>query len=152
MSKNKFQFNWGTGIIIAFALFMGTIGWRIFLAYQRDVDLISKDYYPKGIAYETHLEKERNTLTLSEKPSISLIDKQLEIIYPKSIDYFQATGTVLLYFPSQLDQDQTFDLMLDNTGKQIIRMDSFNPGKYIIKINWQVADKEFYIEQSISLK
>ena len=50
MSKSKF--NWGTGILITIIIFMViTIGTVVFLMNQ-DVDLVTSDYYNKGIQHQ----------------------------------------------------------------------------------------------------
>ena len=63
----KIKWHWGTGILIAIILFIGLMITLVFLSSRQEFHLVEKDYYPKALEYQQQIDKEQNSLKLSEK-------------------------------------------------------------------------------------
>ena len=57
---NKIKWNWGTKLVIAIILFMGFIFVLVYLSTQNTIDLVERDYYPKGLKYQNRIEEIKN--------------------------------------------------------------------------------------------
>ena len=78
----KIKFNWGTGITIVIILFLGTVFWRIYLASEVKINLVSKDYYPKGLEYKSQIDREANNSALSEKATVEKVSDVVTVTLP----------------------------------------------------------------------
>ena len=53
----KLQISWGTGIVIAFAIFMAvTVSTAVYMMNQ-DVNLVADDYYDQEIKYQQQIDR-----------------------------------------------------------------------------------------------
>ena len=90
------KFNWGTGIVIAFALFMTFILSYVFKVQSNDKydhELVVEDYYKKEATVQNNIEREQNANALTNKITIELrlIINNKKIIerYRKDLDVLQ---------------------------------------------------------------
>ncbi|MBE9491126.1 MAG: FixH family protein, partial [Bacteroidetes bacterium] len=63
------KINWGTGIVIAFVVFIGFILFLIMLMMsdnKLDHELVTEDYYEKGTFYQKEIDAEKNSQLLAE--------------------------------------------------------------------------------------
>ena len=68
------KINWGTGIVIAFALFMSFILFFVFKVQsdsKYDNELVVEKYYLKEQTFEKQMEKEQNAHDMSEAVKIA---------------------------------------------------------------------------------
>ena len=63
----KIQFNWGTGILLVIIVFFGLMIAMVVFSMNQEVNLVSPDYYPKGIDYDKQIEKTKNLQLLGSK-------------------------------------------------------------------------------------
>lgn len=146
------KFNWGTGILLFIIAFLVALFSFIYYTSTLEYDLVEKDYYPRELDYNTHMQKLGNTDSLENKVEIQLSDSVLAITFPDFVREGTPTGEILLYRPSAGSLDMKYDLMLDDSGRQFIPAGKLKKGKYIVKIDWQFLDKEYYQEQIIIQK
>ena len=146
MSKSKF--NWGTGILITIIIFMViTIGTVVFLMNQ-DVDLVTNDYYNKGIQHQSQIEKVNRTNEMVEKVSINLGNGFVVFNFPKSLTKKSIEGTIQFYRPSDSKKDFSIPLSVDTSGQQIISTQSIVKGYWKVKVDWKQDSIEYYKESS----
>lgn len=146
MSKSKF--NWGTGILITIIIFMViTIGTVVFLMNQ-DVDLVTNDYYNKGIQHQSQIEKVNRTNEMVEKVSINLGNGFVVFNFPKSLTQKSIEGTIQFYRPSDSKKDFSIPLSVDTSGQQIISTQSIAKGYWKVKVDWKHDTIEYYKESS----
>ena len=139
--------NWGKSIVLAFVLFAIFIGVLVTVCVRQDISLVTRDYYKEDLDYQSQMDRERNAEQLSEKPKIELVDNQsLRVAFDFS--QFDA-GKLVLYSPSDIRQDQTFNLETTSSPFQIFSLGSLKKGNYMIKMTWSANGKEFYFEKSI---
>ena len=146
MSKSKF--NWGTGILITIIIFMViTIGTVVFLMNQ-DVDLVTSDYYNKGIQHQSQIERVNRTNEMVEKVSINQGNGFVVFNFPKTLSQKRFEGTIQFYRPSDSKKDFTISLSIDTSGQQIISTQSIAKGLWKVKVDWTQDSVEYYKESS----
>lgn len=143
----KTKWNWGTKLaiwIIVFVLFILTL---VFLSLSYDVNLVEKDYYPKGLKYQTRIDAIENANNLGVRFLIDQSEDNLNILIP---DIQLDSGLITFFRPSDVSFDRTYKF--SNSQQINIPLSDFNSGKYIVKINWWNHKKEYYIEQITNIK
>lgn len=144
--------NWGMGIILAIAVFMGiSISAGIFMMKQ-DVNLVSDDYYDKEIKYQQQIERIERTNKLEKENIISYKGSVVTIELPMKFSSKNVEGEILFYRPSDATSDLKIPLSIDSTGVQIIPVSALEKGLWTIKVDWLVLGKEYFNEKRIFLK
>lgn len=139
---------WGTRITIGISIYVvGIISFVIFSTTQQ-INLVTKEYYPKGIDYETKIQKIKNAYHLEQKVAIANTNNFVEILFPeKMIDNIK--GEIILYRTSDYELDKKYEIITDKSGKQLINTSALKNGRYIVKIDWKAQDINYYMEQGI---
>jgi hypothetical protein len=144
------KFNWGTGILITIILFVGIMVSIIVFSMNQQVNLVSPDYYPKGIDYDKQIEKSKNLNALKEKVSYQKLIDSLVVIFPKEFDSKAISGTIQFYYMTNFEKDIKRNLSLIN-GSQTFSLNGFTKGRYIIKLDWTDGQKGYYQEIDLNL-
>ena len=145
----KLKFNWGTGIFIVILLFFGTIALRIYIAYQRDVTLVDKDYYPRELKHQELINRRNNASALSAPVHFSLSGNILLLEFPSDFRGKEFSGNLELYRPSDPDLDQNFTIKKDTALLREIAASSLKRGKYVIKLDWSAGSEGYYTETEL---
>ena len=144
--------NWGTGIVIALALFMSFITYLVITmttdkAYNHD--LVVEDYYKEELAYQEEIDAEENLKALSEK----IVSKKAEngwlITFPKEIQNDKIKGTVFLYRPSNKQLDFDFPIVLSGSNL-LIPDERLLDGRWNITLDWEYGGKSYLYKESIT--
>ncbi|HLO42700.1 MAG TPA: FixH family protein [Leadbetterella sp.] len=144
--------NWGHKIGLAYAgfvVFMLTL--VILCIKQKDIFLVTENYYSDELAYETRIQKVKNANTLGQGLQI-LVKDEVDSVYidltPKSVG---STGTVVFYRPSDQKMDYRIPMNVDYKGQQKIYTGKLATGLWTVKLEWEKAGQEFYKEEKIQL-
>lgn len=136
--------NWGQGIalfILAFVIFMGTM---VYMSVNEDFYLVTENYYTEGINYDKVQVKLENVKELKNKINISQQSNEIKVIMPNEIK----GGKVHFFRPS----NGTLDFKVEFVDREFyVDKSKILKGKWILKFDWTDGDKEFYIEESISI-
>lgn len=137
--------NWGTKLLIAIIIFMSFIFVLVYLSAQNQIDLVEKDYYPKGLKYQDRIDEIQNAAPYKDSFLIEKINNQVVVSYT----VLQAdTGSIYFFRPSDNSLDLTYKFQPGTTGKMYFEADQFKKGKYLVKVFWKEAGKGFYIEKT----
>jgi FixH. len=98
MSQSKF--NWGTGILITIILFMLIVISTAVYLMNQDVDLVTNDYYNKGINHQQQIDRMNRTNAMDDEVQISPENGYLKLKFPKSYAQKSFNGTIQFYRPS----------------------------------------------------
>ncbi len=146
----KLKINWGWGIVIFLLIFVGSIGWRIYIASQQQINLVTPDYYPKGIAYEEEITKKSNYEALDERLVVNQKGSFVEVQIPSTKDSGKLQGSILVYRPSDFEDDSLFQFELLDTNRLFqIPTNFMKRGLYYIKADWKEDSIGYYGEESI---
>lgn len=128
------KINWGTGIVIAFALFMSFILYFVFEVQSNskyDNDLVVEEYYKHDSHFQDEMARIQNAHDLQQRPSITYTEKGVKIAFPTTFENDKIKGNVLLYRPSNKKFDFDTQIALTNSALLI-------PQKKLIKGRWDV--------------
>ena len=147
------KINWGTGIVIAFALFMGFILFFVFKVqsdHKYDNELVVEEYYKQERVLQAELDKEQNAASLSQKLQIETNTTAIKIIFPQGFDYSKIKGKVSLYRPS--DGGLDFDMPISLSALyMLIPKSNLAGGRWDITIAWQYNGKGYVNKQMLNL-
>jgi hypothetical protein len=115
---------------------------------NQDVDLVTNDYYNKGIQHQSQIEKVNRTNEMVEKVSISQGSGFIAFNFPKTLSQKKINGTIQFYRPSDSKKDFSIPLSIDTSGQQIISTQSIAKGLWKVKVDWAQDSVEYYKESS----
>lgn len=146
------KISWGTGIVIAIVIFMTiTLATVVFMMNQ-DVDLVSDDYYEKGIKYQQQIDLVNRSNKLDEPVKMEFNGSIVKITFPESIMNEKIAGEIFFYRPSDAQKDFKLPLILTE-GNQVIPVQGLERGFWRVKLNWDINNKEnYYSETSFILE
>ena len=145
----KLQISWGTGIVIAFAIFMAvTVSTAVYMMNQ-DVNLVADDYYDQEIKYQQQIDRIKRTNKLDEKNIITFNGSVINVTIPESLINKDLTGEVYFYRPSDQTSDIKIPLYTDTLGFQVIPVTSLEKGLWSVKVNWLTGENEYFAEKRI---
>jgi hypothetical protein len=140
------KLNWGTGIAIFIGLFIITMVGMVFKAGQQSHELVTTDYYTKELDFQHLLEKEKLTFATFKQPILTkFIDEQFQLIFPEEVGEQPISGSIYFFKASSEKEDQTI-LINTKNRTQFFNVKDFSKGKYTLKIDWKVAENEYYSE------
>ncbi len=145
------KINWGTGIVIAFALFMSFILFFVFKVQsdsKYDNELVVEKYYLKEQTFEKQLEKEQNAHDMSEVVKITSSENGIMIAFPDGFDISKINGKVSLYRPSNKKLDFEVPVSL-SSPHLLIPKSNLVGGRWDISIDWSYEGKEFLSKETI---
>ncbi len=149
----KFKFNWGWGIFFFILLFFASIIWRISITSKQKINLVTPDYYPKGISYEQEIKKKNNYASLHDKLELRQEGDSIFVKFPSTDKMKEISGTILVYRPADYEDDSLFEFSIDDSVRIFsISTDFMKKGLYQIQADWQEDSVPYYTEQYITVK
>jgi hypothetical protein len=136
--------NWGIKIFSVYGLFVAFMIFLVALTMREDVNLVSKDYYVKELAFQGQIDKTNRTAALSEKITWRITDSEIEISLPGSNI---SEGEIYFFRPS----DPKLDITVPVNTEPIISvpLSVFSKGMYRMKADWTNKDETYYSETII---
>lgn len=143
--------NFGHKIAIAYTLFVVfIISLVTFCVKQKDIFLVSSDYYKKEIAYQDEINKYANTHKLAHPVSIVRNGGFLNFEFPEELQ--GASGEIHFYRPSDANLDFRIPVNIDPASHvQKIAVDHLVRGQWVVKMEWTKEGKDYLKEQKIIL-
>jgi hypothetical protein len=137
------KWNWGTKIFIAILLFMALIIGFVIASFQHTVNLVEKDYYPKGQIYQTRLDEIKNAVPYRDSFIIEKDESNIILTLP---EINADTASITFFRPSGTKFDRIYDISSGNTVYKFANS-KFIRGKYKIKIYWKSKGTANYFER-----
>lgn len=141
------KISWGTGIVIAIVVFMAITVVTVIFMMNQDVDLVSEDYYEKGIKYQQQIDKENRSQNLKENVRMEWTGNMFEISFPEEYDNQLITGEILFYRPSDAKKDFKLPLSLTDRN-QVIPVNGLQKGLWRVQLNWSLNNKDNYYSET----
>ncbi len=146
------KINWGSGIVIAFIVFIGFILFLIMMMMTDDKlnhELVTEEYYKKGTYFQQEIDAERNSQQFSESIIITKSNKGILFVFPKDLEYSKIDGTIFFYRPSNKNLDFKIPLVL--SGNQFfIPEKQLVEGRWDISVNWEYKDVNYLFKDKIT--
>ncbi len=148
----KLKISWGTGIVIVFAIFMGTtISTAVYLMNQ-DVNLVADDYYDQEIKYQQQIDRIKRTKKLDEKNIIVFNGTTINVTIPESLISKDLTGEIYFYRPSDGGQDFKIPFNYNNEPAFVFPVDELSRGYWKLQLHWQLDEEEYFTEKKIFIE
>jgi hypothetical protein len=145
------KFNWGTGILIFLILFLAACAAFIIFALRQDVNLVHKDYYEKGVDYTDQMNINSRSAQFQDKIRIETKDEYLIISFEESLVTNIDSGKVLLYRPSNSNQDVLFPMTFSDNNIKIPK-ENLISGRYILKLSWYSDGLKYEIDKTVNIQ
>ena len=142
--------NFGHKIAIVYTLFVVfLVSLVTFCVKQKDIFLVSRDYYKKEIAYQDEIDKYSNARTLSLPVKIVRHGQYLQFDFPNEMD--GASGEIHFYRPSNANLDFKVPVRLDAAQAQRVPVNQLVKGQWVIKLEWEKEGTNYLKEEKIIL-
>ncbi|TDO72770.1 hypothetical protein EV143_10775 [Flavobacterium chryseum] len=145
------KINWGTGIVIAFALFMTFILYFVFEVQSNskyDNDLVVEEYYKHDSHFQEEMARIQNAHDLQQKPSIKYTEDGVKIAFPTTLESDKIKGNILLYRPSNKKFDFNTQISLTNSTL-LIPKNKLVKGRWDVNMEWQYDGKKYLTKEVI---
>ena len=147
------KINWGTGIVIAFGLFIIFIlsfVYKVQSNQKYDNELVTKDYYKKEALVQGDIEKQENANALTNKVTIENTAEGVKIQFPADFDYSKINGKVSLYRPSSQKLDFEIPISL-SSPHLLIPKSNLAGGLWDISIDWEYDGVKYLNKNSFRI-
>lgn len=145
------KINWGTGIVIAFTLFILFIlsfVYRVQTDRKYDNELVTEDYYKAEGALDQDIEKKNNANALATQVTIKKNDEGIQVEFPADFDYSKIKGKVSLYRPSSQKLD--FEVSISLTSPHLlIPKSNLTGGLWDISVDWNYEGKDYLNKETV---
>lgn len=150
----KIKFNWGTGIVAAFAFFMGFILFFV-IKVQSDTaydnELVVENYYKQERVLDAKLSKLQNAANRKTKITIAQDSAYIRINFPDVVRPEDITGKVSLYRPSSQKLDFEIPISLSKPCLLIPKSDLAG-GRWDITIDWEYEETSYLYNEMLTLE
>ncbi|MEY4039110.1 MAG: hypothetical protein RIR67_1422 [Bacteroidota bacterium] len=145
------KINWGTGIVIAFALFMAFILYFVFEVQSNskyDNDLVVEEYYKHDAQFGKEMQRSQNAEDLADKPKVVVTPEGVVITFPDAFVPNKIKGNVSLYRPSNKKLDFEVPISI-SSPTLLIPKKSLVGGRWDINMEWQYEGKSYLTKETI---
>lgn len=145
------KINWGTAIVITFALFMTFILYFVFKVQsdsKYDNELVTEDYYKKEQQVQSNIEKQQSANKLEHKVALKKSIDGITIEFPSDFDYKNIKGKVSLYRPSSQKLDFEIPISLSSSNL-LIPNSNLVGGLWDISIDWTYNDSSYLNKETM---
>lgn len=145
------KINWGTGIVIAFGLFMAFIlsfVYKVQSNQEYDNELVTEEYYKKEATVQVDIEKKQNANALKNLVVIKKVDEGIKVEFPSNFDYSKIKGKVSLYRPSSQKLDFEINISL-SSPYLLIPKSNLTGGLWDISVDWNYNETDYLNKETI---
>lgn len=144
------KINWGTSIVIAFALFISFILFFVVKSHQQQNkhDLVSEEYYKDELKYQDEIDQLQNVVDLDEQFSITKNGLGFEIIFPSQFSNDNIDGIITMTRPSNKVLDFEQKIVLENQ-KIILPKEKLIAGNWKLRIEFTSENVPYLVKKSL---
>jgi nitrogen fixation protein FixH len=146
------KIHWGKGLVVVFVIFAVGILLMVRASMNREVDLVSDDYYQQELRHEYQIESQRRSDSLPERLSVGVTSGVVSLRLPGSFSPDSTNGTLTFYRPADLHKDFIVALKLDSTNSQVVPTTSLQKGLWRIKVRWTQHHRDYYHEEALVIQ
>ena len=145
------KFNFGHGILVVLLLFMAGMSALVYKCTKQSIDLVSNNYYEKELKYQNQIDKENQTLALSEDMQIGYDQKKQLVTfqYPGTFESTKISGTITFYKPDNASLDFEKPINVNKDNFQHVTANSLASGWWNVKVDWNVNAISYFKETKI---
>lgn len=148
------KINWGTGIVIAFAVFITFILYFVFTVQSNskyDNELVVEEYYKHDAKFGDEMVRIQDAQDLAQKPIITNAPEGIAIVFPEVYTPKNIKGKVVFYRPSNKKFD--FEVPISLSGSSLkVPKEKLLGGRWNINMEWQYEGKQYLTKDTIYVK
>ena len=145
------KINWGTAIIIAFALFISFILYFVIKVQtnsEYDHELVETDYYQQEQKINSNMQKTSLAESFSKPITFEKSPAGIMVKFPEEINFIDIKGKVFLYRPS--DQTMDFEMPISITDSHLlIPSQRLTGGLWNITLDFEADGKAYFYKKPI---
>ena len=146
--------SWGTGIVIAFAIFITFILYFVFTVQSNseyDNELVVEEYYKHDAKFGDEMARIQDAHDLAQKPVITNTSEGITIVFPEVFIPKNIKGKVVFYRPSNKKFD--FEVPISLSGSSLnVPKKRLMGGRWNINMEWQYDGKQYLTKDTIYVK
>ena len=145
------KINWGTGIVIAFAIFISFILYFVFSVQSNskyDNELVYEEYYKQDAKFGAEMVRIQNAQDLVQKPVITNDANGISIVFPEVYIPKNIKGEVSFYRPSNKKFDFSIPISLSGSSQNVPKKKLLG-GRWDINMEWQYDGKQYLTKETI---
>ena len=152
--KKKKLHPWPMALIIALAIFMGSIVYAVTIMVGKDVPLVAENYYEEELKYQDQIDIEQRTLASGRVPKLLPQEggRSLVIQFSPNSKISMGAGKISFERPADPSLDFSVPVNPDGENKQFIDLGSAKAGLYLLRISWREDGLDYYHEIKYSFK
>src|SRR5215204_911379 len=143
--------NWGYKLLFTYLVFIGLMGYLVYRSVTTNFLLVEKEYYKSELQYQKVIDASNRANALSSKVKVQQQENEISIQLPDEMKKEGITGTVWFYCAYDDKRDKYLDLKTDAKGVQKFDAAEFLPGNYIVKIEWNNNNQNYYSEEKLTI-
>ena len=146
------KINWGTYIVIAFALFISFIMYFVLKVQtdsKYDNDLVVEEYYKHDVHFQDEMARIQNAHDLKVKPVVNVETSGVSIVFPTDFIPKDIKGTVAFYRPSNKKFDFQEVISFTDSASVFVPKNKFVGGEWYINMEWQYKGKSYLTKEKI---
>ncbi|MBM4171662.1 MAG: hypothetical protein FJ214_07330 [Ignavibacteria bacterium] len=145
------KLSWGTSIAVIYILFVVIIVSIAVWLSNKDLPLVTDNYYAKELKYQEEIDKINRTNELDEKLEIKVSEEMILLTFPRLFPSDDIEGNIVFYRPNDESKDFIQEIKIDTTYTQSVYTKNIQTGLWKIKVNWQANNVEYYNEKLIMI-
>ena len=135
--------------MLGFSLFAAGIIAMVAVSMTKNVDLVSDNYYEKGIKYQDQIDMNKNSAEFSNKIKTEIKDSGLLIEYSGDLLKGNFSGEIKFYRSSDAKKDFKVNIETDEKGIQLIPVMNLDKGLWKVQFSFKKDNKNYFLEKSI---
>lgn len=148
------KINWGTGIVIAFAIFITFILYFVFSVQSNskyDNELVVEEYYKHDAHFGDEMKRIQDAQDLAHKPLIKNTSEGITVVFPDTFIPKNIKGKLAFYRPSNKKFD--FEVPISLSGSILnVPKERLVGGRWNINMEWQYEGKQYLTKDTIYVK
>lgn len=142
--------SWSTRITLLYLSFVALIITLIYGSYSKKIELVTPNYYNEELSFQSKIDAQKNMAKLSDTITVSHDLSKIKITFPNDFSNVGIKGKLLFYCPVNSEND--FEIPFEtNNGAFILPKDKLNTNNYIVKIQWNANEINYYAEEPLNL-
>lgn len=146
------KINWGYRVAILYIGFAGFIIYFVTRSMNEKIDLVTTDYYAQELKYQDKIESTNRNNSFEQPLTINFNDAGIAVKFPIELKGKSITGSILLFRPSDNNQDKTIVINPDAAFEQLIPASDLAKGMYRVKVEYQSDGINYYTEKQIVVR
>lgn len=140
---------WPLGIVVFFLLFFAGVAAVIVISLRQSDTLVSDNYYEQELKFQDQINAAARAKAAGA--AMRLEAGRLAVTIPAEQVKQNLSGQITLYRPSSPELDREIKFQPDEQGGQMVDLSVLAAGPWLVRVRWNAAGRDYYLEQKILL-